>query len=64
MNNMTDNELRSLYSDYEAWCETGAIPSGTKLATLRDQYREKYGSTAIIILERDFLRECAKRFCT
>ena len=60
---MKDADLVRIYNDYQDWCNAGFIREGSDLSELRNRYKQEYGSSSILILERDFLRECAQRFC-
>ena len=59
---MPMTELRQVYENYTEWNKTGVIPHPSKLADIEERYSENCdGFDFIHLMERDFLRECAKR---
>ena len=60
--NMTDDELKEVYKEYNDWCKDGFIHNGTVLDNVRNRYIGAYSTSGLIIMELDFLRESAKRY--
>ena len=59
---MKDQELIDIYPVYQSWNDTGFIPENSVFAVLRDEYSRQFGSSSILLMERDYLRECTERF--
>lgn len=60
---LTNAQLGAMYAAYEEWNNTGVIPDDSVFAELRELYKTNFGaSCALVLMERDYLKECAKRF--
>ena len=59
---MKNQELIDIYPDYQSWNDTGIIPENSVFAVLRDEYSRQFGNSSILLMERDYLRECTERF--
>lgn len=59
---MSDESLKASLHDFDVFYENAIFPNGGELEQLRGKYKEMYGSHGIIMMEKDLLRECSKRW--
>jgi len=58
----SDSILRKIFKEeYIPWTKTGILEDGG-LRNLDDEYRKVHGDLTLVIIEKAFLMECAKRF--
>ncbi len=59
---MNDESLKAALHDFHVFYENAVFPNGGELEKYRDKYKEMYGSHGIVMMEKDLLRECSKRW--
>lgn len=59
--NLSNEELRILYSQYEEWCESGYIQNN-ELGKYRDKYIDQYSTSGLHIMELHLLRAIAGKW--
>ncbi len=58
----SDESLRAALNDFNVFHKSAMFPEGGILEQWRDKYKEMYGCHGIMVMEKDLLRECAKRW--
>ena len=59
---MSDESLKAALHEFNTFYESAVFPNGGEIEKLRGKYKEMYGSHGIVIMEKDLLRECSKRW--
>ena len=58
----SDESLRAALNDFNVFHKNAMFPEGGILEQSRNKYKEMYGCHGIMVMEKDLLRECAKRW--
>ena len=58
----SDESLRAALNDFNVFHKNAIFPEGGILEQSRNKYKEMYGCHGIMVMEKDLLRECAKRW--
>ena len=62
LSNYSDDILKKIFNEeYLPWVKTGILEDG-ELRNIDNEYREIHRDLMLIVIERAFLLECAKRF--
>ncbi len=59
---LSDESLRAALNDFNVFHKSAMLPGGEVLEQSREKYTEMYGCHGMMIMEKDLLRECAKRW--
>ena len=59
---LSDESLRAALNDFNVFHKSAMLPGGEVLEQSREKYTEMYGCRGMMIMEKDLLRECAKRW--
>ena len=59
---LSDESLRAALNDFNVFHKSAMFPKDGALEQSREKYTEMYGCRGMMIMEKDLLRECAKRW--